>query len=113
MFELVFAGVLALLIWALLSKRAVFRILARIFTAAVALASAAATIFLFKVGQGAHWTSDGPGMLLVMVGIFICGIFTLVFGGLFFSSLSQATTGESRPSQVPASASRDERSALP
>jgi len=91
MVELLFAGAFILIIWALSSKYPIFRILARIFTSLIALASAAATVFLFKVGQNAHWTSDGPGMLLVMVGIFFCGILAFIFGGLFFSSFSQST----------------------
>lgn len=91
MFELVFAGALALLIWGLMAKHPIIRVLARIFTGSLTLGSVAAAIFLFKVGQQAHWTSDGPGMLLIMVGIFFCGIFALVFGGLFLSSLSQST----------------------
>ncbi|MBY0246303.1 MAG: hypothetical protein K2Q17_01455 [Nitrospiraceae bacterium] len=91
MFELVFAGALALLIWALMAKHPFIKALARFFTGLLTLASAGAAIFLFKVGQQAHWTSDGPGMLLVMVGIFFCGILAIVFGGLFFSSLNQSS----------------------
>ncbi|MBI3357917.1 MAG: hypothetical protein HY038_14315 [Nitrospirae bacterium] len=90
MFELLFAGALVLLIWALSLKHSIFKTLARIFTALVALASATAMVLLFMVGQKAHWTSDGPGMLLVMVGILFCGMFTFVFGGLFFTSFNRS-----------------------
>jgi hypothetical protein len=91
MAELLFAGVLAVILWALSSKHSVFRSLARIFTGLAALASATAMVFLFGVGQKAHWTSDGPGMLLVMVGILFFGILAFVFGGLFFTSFNQPT----------------------
>jgi hypothetical protein len=91
MVELVIAGALTLLIWALVSKYAIVKTLARMFTGLLALASAAATVFLFWVGQQAHWTSDGPGMLLIMIGIALCGILACVFGGLFFSSLGQSS----------------------
>lgn len=89
MVELLFAGALALILWALSSKHSIFRTLARIFTGVVALASATAMVLLFMVVRKAHWTSDGPGMLLVMVGILFCGIFAFIFGGLFFSSFNQ------------------------
>lgn len=91
MFELVFAGSLALLIWGLMAKHPVIKAFARIFTGLLTLASAAAGIFLFKVGQQAHWTSDGPGMLLIMAGILFCGIFALVFGGVFFNSFNRSS----------------------
>jgi hypothetical protein len=91
MVELLCAGALVLLIWALVSKYSIIRTLARIFTGLLTLASAVAAVALFIVGQKAHWTSDGPGMLLIMVGILLCGIFALVFGGLFFRSLNQAS----------------------
>lgn len=110
MFELVIAGVVALLFWALWSKHAVLRVLARLFTGGVALASAAAAIFLIKVGQGAHWTSDGPGMLLVMVGILICGILALVFGGLFFTSLGEPAPSEPGSSLTPVSTGQNKQS---
>ena len=91
MVELLIAGALVLLIWALVSKHSIVRTLARIFTGFLALASSAATVALFMVGQKAHWTSDGPGMLVVMVGILFCGIFALVFGGLFFQSFNRSS----------------------
>jgi len=91
MVELVCAGALALLIWALMAKQPIIRTLARIFTGVLTLASAAATIFLFKVGQQAHWTSDGPAMAVIMLGILLCGIFALVFGGLFFNSFNRSS----------------------
>jgi len=92
MVELLCAGALVLLVWMLVSKYSIVRTLARIFTGLITLASAAAAIALFIVGQKAHWTSDGPGMLLVMVGILFCGIFAFVFGGLFFSSFNRSSS---------------------
>jgi hypothetical protein len=92
MVELLCAGALVLLIWMLVSKYSIVRTLARIFTGLLTLVSAAAAVALFVVGQKAHWTSDGPGMLVIMAGIFFCGIFAFVFGGLFFSSLNRSSS---------------------
>jgi hypothetical protein len=91
MVELFCAGALGLLIWLLVSKHPIVRTLARIFTGLLTLTSAVAAVALIIVGQKAHWTSDGPGMLLVMVGILFCGIFALVFGGLFFNSFNRSS----------------------
>lgn len=108
MVELLFAGALVFIIWALSSKHSKFRTLARIFTGLIALASATAVVLLIMVGQKAHWTSDGPGMLLVMVGILFCGIFAFVFGGLFFSSFNQSTPAVSPDPLFHSSAGRHE-----
>ena len=35
---------------------------------ALACASTASAVFFYSVGSGAGWTSDGPGMLVFMVG---------------------------------------------
>jgi hypothetical protein len=92
MVELLCAGALVLLIWMLVSKYSIIRTFARIFTGLLTLVSVAAAVALFIVGQKAHWTSDGPGMLLIMAGIVFCGIFTCVFGGLFFSTFNQSSS---------------------
>jgi hypothetical protein len=91
MVELFCAGALVLLIWMLVSKYSIIRTLARIFTGLLTLVSAAAVAALFIVGQKAHWTSDGPGILLIMAGILFCGIFAFVFGGLFFNSFHRSS----------------------
>ena len=44
----------------------------------VAVASSAATVGLFWLGQKAHWTSDGPGMLFVMIALVVCAIVAVV-----------------------------------
>jgi hypothetical protein len=75
----------------LVSKYSIIRTLARIFTGLLTLVSAATVAALFIVGQKAHWTSDGPGMLLIMAGILFSGIFTFVFGGLFFNSFNRSS----------------------
>ncbi len=90
MIELLFAGALGLLLWAIASKHALLRTLARVLTGLVALASGIAMGLLFLVGQKAHWTSDGPGMLLVMGGMLFCAIFVVIFGGLFLKSFSSS-----------------------
>ena len=91
MVELLCAGALILLVWMLVSKYSIIRTLARIFTGLLTLVSAAAGVALFIVGQKAHWTSDGPGLLLIMAGILFCGIFAFVFGGLFFNSFHRSS----------------------
>lgn len=96
MSQLLFAGALVLLIWALWSKQPILRTLARLFTGLLTLCSAAITVFLFHVGQNAHWTSDGPGMLAIMLGIVIFGFLTLLFGGLVLQSFNGPATGSTR-----------------
>jgi uncharacterized membrane protein len=39
----------------------------------VAVAATAATAFFVYVGNKNHWTSDGPGMLFIMLGVLVCG----------------------------------------
>ncbi len=67
-------------LWALTAQSAIIRYLARGLAALVALAAGAAAVGLFMVGMKAHWTSDGPGMLLVMLGIPLFGLVALFFG---------------------------------
>ncbi|MDD1713496.1 MAG: hypothetical protein LUQ69_10060 [Methanoregulaceae archaeon] len=64
------------------------RVLGTLLTGLMALLATAATIGLFMVGQKAHWTSDGPGMLFIMIGI---GVSAMVALGLWFATLAQAT----------------------
>lgn len=71
---------LGVFIWALTSRKPIVRYLARGVAVVIALAAAAAMIGLIAIGQKAHWTSDGPGMLLIMLGIPICGIVAWFFG---------------------------------
>lgn len=54
----------------------------------ITLASAAFTALCVWVGMKAHWTSDGPGMLFVMLGVVFGAIVTFGFGSLFLSRLS-------------------------
>ncbi len=79
---LIIGMILGLLIWGLVSKNGMIRIIARIITGSLTLLSLAGMIFLFGVGQKAHWTSDGPGMLLIMIGVIACGFFVFFFGNL-------------------------------
>ncbi|MEK7870348.1 MAG: hypothetical protein AAB271_08430 [Nitrospirota bacterium] len=83
---LIIGVILGLLIWGLVSQNGVIRIIARIITGGLTLLSLAGMIFLFSVGQKAHWTSDGPGMLLIMIGVVACGFFAFLFGNLTWLS---------------------------
>lgn len=69
-------------ILALASKSPILRILARLFCALIALASGIAAVWLIGVGNKVHWTSDGPGMLFVMIAIGLFGLATFFFGAL-------------------------------
>jgi hypothetical protein len=79
---LIIGAVLGLLVWGLMSGNGVIRIMTRIITGGLTLLSLAGMIFLFGVGQKAHWTSDGPGMLFIMIGVVACGFFAFLFGNL-------------------------------
>jgi len=81
---LIIGAVLGLLAWGRVSGNGVIRIMARIITGSLTLLSLAGMVFLFGVGQKAHWTSDGPGMLLIMIGVVACGFFAFLFGNLTF-----------------------------
>jgi len=79
------SALLIAFIWALSSRSTVVLYIARGLAVSIALAAAAAAIGLIAVGQKAHWTSDGPGMLLIMLGIPICGIIAWFFGLMAFT----------------------------
>lgn len=80
--------VLVAFIVALTSGGTIVRYFARGVAAAIALAAAAAAVGLIAIGQKAHWTSDGPGMLLIMLGIPICGIVAWFFGILACTTMT-------------------------
>ena len=58
----------------------VIKVIGGIVAAVLALGSIAITFFLFSVGSSNNWTSDGPGMLLVYLGIGLFGLATFFFG---------------------------------
>ena len=93
---LITGAILGLLVWALVSGNGAIRIIARIITGSLTLLSLAGVIFLFGVGQKAHWTSDGPGMLVIMIGVVACGFFTLLFGHLTMLASSPQASQPSR-----------------
>ncbi|MFO0705802.1 MAG: hypothetical protein U0412_03020 [Nitrospira sp.] len=86
MYILIGAFLLGLLIWGLMSRNGVVRLLAKLIVGGLTLLSLLGMVFLFGVGQKAHWPSDGPGMLFIMIGVVACGCFTFLFGGLLFQS---------------------------
>jgi hypothetical protein len=88
-------------IWALTSRSTIVRYIARGLAVIIALAAAAAAIWLIAVGQKAHWTSDGPGMLLIMLGIPICGIIAWFFGLMAFTTTARVEeTNPQSPSRT-------------
>lgn len=86
MYVLVSGLLLGFLIWGLMSRNGLVRMLAKLVVGGLALLSLSGMVFLFGVGQKAHWTSDGPGMLFIMIGVAVCGFFTLLFGSLLLQS---------------------------
>jgi hypothetical protein len=58
----------------------------------VAIASTAATIFLFWLGQKAHWTSDGPGALFIMIALVVCAIVAVTAWMFAFGTATAVTT---------------------
>ena len=93
---LIVSVVLGLLIWGLASGNGAIRMIVRIITGGLTLLSLAGVTFLFGVGQKAHWTSDGPGMLVIMIGVVACGFFTLLFGHLTMLASSPQASQPSR-----------------
>lgn len=88
-------------LWALAAQSAIIRYLARSLAALVALAAAAASVGLFMLGMKAHWTSDGPAMLFVMLGIPLFGLVALFFGT--FALSPRATPDIATPDIAPGS----------
>lgn len=74
---LVLAGVV-LLAFGIASTGGALRFLSGGAALLVAIVATAATIYLFWIGQKAHWTSDGPGALFVMIAVVVCGIASAV-----------------------------------
>jgi hypothetical protein len=90
---IVWAILLVAFMWALASGSRIVRYLARGLAVVIALVAAAAAFGLMAVGHKAHWTSDGPGMLLIMLGIPICGIVAWFFGMLACTATSSLEEG--------------------
>lgn len=98
---IVWSVLLIAFMWALTSGSAIVQYLARGLAMVIAMAAAAAAIGLIGIGQKAHWTSDGPGMLLIMLGIPICGIVAWFFGILAFTAMVSSEENHSdSPSRV-------------
>ena len=71
------------------------KVLGLLVTGALALCATAFTGFCLYVGQSAHWKSDGPGMLFVMIGVLFGAVGCLVTWTMFLSTL--AGSPEERP----------------
>ena len=98
---IVWSILLLAFMWALTSRSTIVRYLARGLAVVIALAAAAAAIGLIGIGQKAHWTSDGPGMLLIMLGIPMCGTIAWFFAMLAFTATANSEEASSEnPSGV-------------
>lgn len=89
----VWAVILVAFTWALASGNRAVRYLARGLAVVIALVATAAAFGLMAIGHKAHWTSDGPGMLLIMIGIPICGVIAWFFGMLACTATSSVEEG--------------------
>lgn len=68
----------------------------------IAIAATAATILLFWVGHRANWTSDGPGMLFLMIALVVCAIVAAVSWTFVLSiATTAAAPGEGLPDAPP------------
>ena len=92
MYTLIVGAVIGLLAWVTMSQNGVVRIIGKIITGGLTLLSLAGMILFFWVGQKAHWTSDGPGMLFIMIGVVACGFFAFLFGHLTLLTSSPQDT---------------------
>ena len=72
----------------------------------VAVASTAATVGLFWLGQKNHWTSDGPGMLFVMIALVVCAIVAVVGWIFVFGVAATAAVPGRALGQAPPGAKR-------
>ena len=89
---IVWSVLLVAFMWALASGNRI-GYLARGLAVVIALVAAAAAFGLMAVGHKAHWTSEGPGMLLIMIGIPVCGIVAWFFGMLACTVTSSLEEG--------------------
>jgi hypothetical protein len=102
---LVLAGVV-LLAFGIGSTGGALRLLGGGAALLVALAASAATLGLFWLGHKANWTSDGPGMLFVMIALVVCAIVAAV-GWLFvFGIATRAAAPLDRLPDAPGGAKR-------
>ena len=83
----------ALAIATSVSRNPVIRMTGVIVFGLLSVATTALTVLLVQVGVKNHWSSDGPGMLLIMIGI---GIFGFV-SYLGWSFVLRTLFGRERP----------------
>jgi len=84
--------VFVVLLWGVTSGRGVFRVLASLVSGTIGLAGFAGAAGLIWIGQKAHWTSDGPGMLLIMIAIPVSGAVGLVFSSVALKAMLSEPT---------------------
>lgn len=77
---LVFAGVILVIALAAVfaaSKNPILHLIGGLLLGLISLSLTALTLFLISVGVRNHWSSDGPGMLMIMIGIGVLGVTAL------------------------------------
>lgn len=75
------------------SRNPALRLLGRLALGALTLACVAGVLFALKVGASAGWSSDGPGILMVMLAVPFFGGGALLFGWMLLSSFGEAPGG--------------------
>ncbi len=60
---------------------------------AIAVPATLACVGLWQVGQRNHWSSDGPGILVIMIGFAGSGLLALATWGGLLSSVTGWTFG--------------------
>lgn len=107
--KLVLAGGASIIIGAIVcsaSRRPALRLIGGLLFALVSVATTAVTGLLVWVGMRSGWSSDGPGMLLVMIGVLIFGAASLVGWRATASALlarKWSVSDEAKPSKDGAS----------
>ena len=76
------------IIYMMSSGGSAVRLVGKIITLVLALAASAVTLFLIGVGVDNKWSSDGAGMLAVMIGVLLFGLAAFALWGLLIASLS-------------------------
>ncbi len=62
--------------------------------AALGLGSLGLAAFLFHTGQKAHWQSEGPGILFLILVMLAFAAAAVVFGAMFVGALSRGDSDE-------------------
>ena len=89
--ELALLGLSAIVVAALaclFSKRKGIRVFGGVLVGLLSLACSWVAVFLFQVGAKNNWTSDGPAMLFIIIGIGASGLLAFFGWALVLSTFA-------------------------